>query len=90
MQLLWDQRKEKINFRKHGVLFTEAATALKDTLSVTGYDPDHSESEYRFITFGVSSQGRLLIVSHTEEETIIRIISCRVAEKHERKIYEEA
>ena len=90
MQILWDHRKEKINLQKHSVLFTEAATALKDTLSVTGYDPDHSESEDRFITFGVSSKGRLLIVSHTEEEAIIRIISCRVAEKHERYIYEEA
>ena len=90
MQILWDRQKEKINLQKHGVLFTEAATALKDTLSVTGYDPDHSESEDRFITFGVSSKDRLLIVSHTEEETIIRIISCRVAEKHERHIYEEA
>ena len=80
---------ENINLQKHGVPFTEAATALKDPLSVTGYDPDHSEAEDRFITFGVSNKGRLLIVSHTEEEHLIRIISSRVAEKHERCIYEE-
>jgi len=89
MRILWDNRKEKTNVHKHGIPFTEAATALRDNLSVTGYDPDHSESEDRFITFGVSNRRRLLVVSHTEEEHVIRIISCRVAEKHERQIYEE-
>jgi len=60
-----------------------------DTLSATGSDPDHSVGEHRFVTFGVSEQGRLLTVSHTEEGDMIRIISARLATRQERKIYEE-
>lgn len=60
-----------------------------DPLAVTGADPDHSEAEERAITFGMSSQGRLLIVAHTERGDAIRIISARIATQHERHIYEE-
>lgn len=69
--------------------FDEASTALRDTLSVTGYDPDHSIDEDRFVTIGVSTEGRLLVVSHTEEGNVIHIISSRLATGGERKIYEE-
>jgi uncharacterized protein len=64
-------------------------TALRDDLALTGRDPDHSTGEARYITFGVSSQGRLLVVSHTERGGSVRIISARTATKSERKIYEE-
>jgi len=43
---------------KHSVSFEEAATAFRDTLSVTGADPDHSFDEERFITFGVSARAQ--------------------------------
>lgn len=89
MKFVWDQNKARTNLRKHGVSFEEAATALHDSLSVTGYDPEHSVDEDRFITFGKSSRNRLLAISHTEEQDIIRIISCRLATASERKIYEE-
>ncbi len=89
MRILWDEAKAETNLRKHGVSFAEAATSLRDSLSVTGYDPDHSVAEDRFVTFGVSYKGRLLVVSHTEEGNVIRIISSRLAEKQERQIYEE-
>jgi uncharacterized protein len=45
--------------------------------------------EHRFITFGVSTLGRLLAVSHTDEGDVIRIISARLATRQEREIYEE-
>ena len=60
-----------------------------DILSASGYDPDHSIDEDRFVTFGISRAGPLLVVSHTEEGEIVRIISARSATKRERKIYEE-
>jgi len=88
MKFIWDKNKASTNLRKHGVSFEEATTALHDSLSVTGYDPDHSISEDRFITFGISNKDRLLTVSHTEENEIIRIISCRLATAQEKKIYE--
>jgi hypothetical protein len=58
-------------------------------MEATGADPDHSIIEDRYITFGVSDRGRLLVVAHTEEDEMIRIISARLASKGERKIYEE-
>jgi hypothetical protein len=90
MRIEWDPDKARRNLRKHRVSFEEAATALGDSMSVTGADPDHSFGEYRYITFGISGRGRLLVVSHTEERDTIRIISARVASKGERKIYEES
>ncbi len=58
-------------------------------MAATGADPDHSITEDRYITFGISNPGRLLVVAHTENEETIRIISARLASKGERKIYEE-
>ncbi|TAJ95175.1 MAG: BrnT family toxin [Gammaproteobacteria bacterium] len=89
MEFAWDTRKAVANFKKHKVSFEEAATALKDTLSITGIDPDHSIGKFRWLTFGVSDQGRLLAVAHTEEGELIRIISARTATKVERVLYEE-
>jgi uncharacterized DUF497 family protein len=89
MQFEWDPKKAAINLRRHKVSFEEAATALEDELSLTGDDPDHSSEEARLITFGVSSAGRLLVVSHTERGERIRIISARLATRAERNLYEE-
>ncbi len=89
MKIEWDPNKARVNLKKHGVSFEEAATSLCDTMSVTGADPDHSFVEFRWVTFGISGRGRLLVVSHTERGETIRIISARVASKGERKIYEE-
>jgi uncharacterized DUF497 family protein len=89
MQFEWDPNKAARNLRAHKVSFEEASTALEDELSLTGDDPDHSVAEVRQITFGVSSTGRLLVVSHTERGERIRIISARLATRTERKFYEE-
>ncbi|MDQ1256586.1 MAG: uncharacterized protein QG656_1184 [Candidatus Hydrogenedentes bacterium] len=89
MKFEWDPRKARLNALKHNVTFEEASTALRDPMAATGDDPDHSLREDRFITFGVSEQGRLLVVAHTEEAETIRVISARIANKKERKIYEE-
>jgi uncharacterized DUF497 family protein len=86
----WDTRKAAANLRKHGVSFHEAASAFLDPLSATGNDPDHSLEESRFVTFGVSSAGRLLVVAHVEQDEVIRIISAREATRGERHIYEES
>jgi hypothetical protein len=85
----WNARKARENLRKHGVSFEEASSVFFDPLSVTGDDPDHSVSERRLVTFGVSSSGRLRAVAHTEKEDVIRIISARQTTRAERKLYEE-
>jgi uncharacterized protein len=89
MRFEWEPKKADANLRKHAVSFEEATTALRDDLAVTGRDPDHSLNEERYVTFGVSAQGRLLVVAHTERRGVIRIISARPATRSERKIYEE-
>jgi len=89
MKIEWDLKKGKLNLRKHRVSFEEAATALSDPMAATGADPDHSITEDRYVTFGVSERGRLLVVAHTDEEETIRIISARIASKGERELYEE-
>lgn len=89
MRFEWDPRKAAANLRKHRVSFEEATTALRDDLALTGRDPDHSTGEARYVTFGVSARGRLLVVAHTEHGGVLRIISARTATRSERKIYEE-
>lgn len=89
MDFEWNPRKAEINLRKHGVLFTEAATIFGDELAITVPDPDHSDDEDRFITIGWSNRRRLLMVSHTDRNDRIRIISARELTPSERKDYEE-
>lgn len=89
MQIVWEARKAAANKKKHGVSFQEAATVFADPLSLTGADPDHSVGEHRWITYGESARGRLLVVAHTDEGDIIRVISARVATRHEQRLYEE-
>jgi uncharacterized DUF497 family protein len=84
----WDPEKAAQNKRKHGVSFSEASTAFADPLSLTIFDPDHSEAEDRFILLGQATSGRLLVICHTGRSGTIRIISARLADRRERAQYE--
>jgi uncharacterized DUF497 family protein len=86
----WDEEKNILNQKSHGVSFEEAATILDDPLELTIPDPDHSISERRFLSLGYSTNKRLLVVSYAERAERIRIISARKPTKTERKFYEEA
>ncbi len=88
----WDPNKANLNQEKHGVSFEEAVTIFKDSRAISIFDPDHSESEDRWITSGLSQNGRLLVTCHTfrdegENIAVIRIISSRKATQSERKQY---
>jgi uncharacterized DUF497 family protein len=89
MEFEWDPGKEGRNLAKHGVSFHEAATVFGDPLAITFSDPDHSDDEDRFLTFGLSIEGHLLVVSHTDREERVRIISARKSTRKERRLYEE-
>jgi len=86
----WDANKAESNLAKHAVSFEEAATVFGDSVSITIPDLAHSQTEARFVVLGKSHQGRLLVVVHAERGDNIRIISARLASRHERKQYEEA
>ncbi|MDM9379113.1 BrnT family toxin [Chlorogloeopsis sp. ULAP01] len=88
MEFEWNPDKADRNLKKHGVSFKEAATVFGDTLSLTFPDPDHSIGENRYVTIGLSRYGRLLVVSHTDRDERIRIISTREATRQERRFYE--
>ncbi|MGO8673703.1 MAG: BrnT family toxin [Capsulimonadaceae bacterium] len=89
MEFEWDNTKANSNWKKHRVDFHEAATIFGDPLAITFIDPDHSFDEDRFITIGVSRRSRLLIVSHTDRQEHVRIVSARITTRPERKLYEE-
>ncbi len=89
MNFEWNPRKAEINLRKHGVPFAEAGTVFGDDLAITVPDPDHSDDEERYITIGWSNRHRLLMVSHTDRDDKIRIISARPLTQTEQKNYEE-
>jgi uncharacterized DUF497 family protein len=88
MDFEWDPTKAERNLAKHGVSFEEASTAFGDPLSVTIGDPQHSVGEHRFVLFGLSASGRLLAISHVDRDGTIRILSARLATRHERRQYE--
>ena len=85
----WDDRKDEANLRKHGIEFQEAVSAFYDEYAQVFYDPDHSESEDRFILLGLSLNLRTLVVCHCyrENERVIRIISARNADSAEERDY---
>jgi uncharacterized DUF497 family protein len=85
----WDTAKARENDQKHGVTFREARTAFGDEHSITVDDPSHSLEDARFLLLGMSQLGRLLVVSLTERNDRIRIISARLATRRERHKYEE-
>jgi len=87
----FDPRKAAANLRKHRVSFDEAITVFEgDPSAYTDFDPDHSESDARFFTIGISISGKLLFISHNEAGGLIRIISARYATRAERKLYEDS
>ena len=85
----WDNKKDKTNKRKHGVSFEEARTAFYDENAIQYFDPDHSDKEGRFILLGISFKLKVLVVCHCfrENESVIRIISARKADKDEEYEY---
>lgn len=93
LNITWDDRKAQSNLTKHGVTFAQASTVMLDPLAITVFDATHSEHEERWFTIGLSSDRRLLAVSHTytveSANTIsIRVISAREATRRERQQYE--
>ena len=92
----WDERKNRINLRKHGVAFEDAALAFDDPFRVSRLDRV-VDGEERWQTFGRIGPVLLLMVAHTVYEElddgslveIIRIISARQATNRERREYED-
>jgi len=91
IRIEWDPRKAAENRRKHGVSFSEAESVFADENALLMDDPFHSDGEDRFLLLGLSSGLRILVVVHCyrEEDAVIRLISARRANAHERRQYDE-
>lgn len=86
MNIEYDLAKAESNFRKHGVSFNEAATAILDENALVMEDVD-SKDENRWILVGLSSEAQLLTVIYTVRDEFVRIISARKSTKTEAKYY---
>ena len=86
MSIEYDPSKARANLKKHGISFAHAEQALRDPMALTIEDPD-SRGEQRFISLGMDSLGRVLLVVHTKREERSRLISARKASRGEAERY---
>ena len=91
MEFEWDEAKNQINKKKHGISFEEVEAVFSDVSAILFDDPDHSETEDRFLIIGMSDKKGVCIVSHCYrgKDEKIRIISARKATKTECNVYRE-
>ena len=85
MRFVWDEKKQLSNIRKHGIDFADVP-AIFELDTVTVIDDRFEYGEIRYQTLGLLT-ARVIMVVHTESETIIRIISARKANKYEEETY---
>ena len=85
MRFEWDENKRLINIRKHGIDFADVP-AIFELDTVTVLDDRFEYDEARYQTLGLLKT-RIIMVVHTESETVIRIISARKANKYEKETY---
>ena len=87
MKYQWDKNKAASNLQKHGIEFADAISVFSDELAIT--IPENRFDEERFVTIGMDVFGRILVIVFTWRSEEIRLISARLAERRERKQYEE-
>ena len=87
MKYQWDKTKATSNLKKHGIEFADAVSVFSDELAIT--IPENRFDEERFVTIGMDAFGRILVIVFTWRSEDIRLISARLAERRERKQYEE-
>ena len=83
----WDPAKARANLPKHGVRFADAVAALEDARAISVRDGDADEE--RWVTIGMDSLARILVVVYTWRDERVRLISARPATRREAQQYEE-
>nr|AGS51891.1 hypothetical protein [uncultured bacterium contig00002] len=85
MKFAWLPEKERDNIAKHGITFSDAIEVFRDPFRMERHDDDSSNEEDRWQTMGYFNN--VLFVVYTERQDVTWIISARVAEPFERRIY---
>jgi uncharacterized protein len=85
----WDEDKNKINRKTHGIFFEEILEVFDDPAFLTGFDYEHSDTEDRYYGVGNLNGIVLILVFFTEREQRIRLISARQADKELKEVYDD-
>ena len=87
----WDENKNEINKRKHGLSFETAQEVFYDDAAIIFDDLEHSIGEERFLIIGMTKSSKICIVSHCyrDSDNVIRLISAKEATKNEKRTYQE-
>ena len=82
----WDEEKEELNFRKHGIHFKTAVKVFLDPRKLIREDEEHPE-EIRYNIIG--KVGKILfVVCAFKNGNVVRMISARLAAVPEKERYE--
>lgn len=88
MKFAWDENKNQLNIRKHGVDFRHAVYVFSDPFALSMPDDEHSENEERWLLLGKNLSEQILLVVHSfRHDDVIRIISARKATSNEKTAY---
>jgi len=88
MEITWDILKAKSNRLKHRIFFSEVEPVFYDHNAIS-FEDTNAKGEARYIVVGLDSLGRLVVVTYTYRDAVIRLISARKASKTERIAYEK-
>jgi uncharacterized DUF497 family protein len=87
VKFIWDENKNHINLKKHGIDFNDAVRAWYDPDRLDFFDAEHSSDEIRWIFLGAVAGVVLFVIETEPDKETVRIISARRALKHEQEVY---
>ena len=88
VRVVWEESKNRINRKKHGVSFEEASDLFdRGDGYLEIFDDAHSDEEDRFIAIGPIERGLVLVVYTERDDEMVRLISARWATKREAELY---
>ncbi len=85
----WDEGNIDKSYEKHGITPNEAEEVFLDKNILFLEDVEHSQWEERKIAIGKVTKGSILFIVFTVRKHKIRIISARLANRKERRRYNE-
>jgi uncharacterized DUF497 family protein len=85
----WDEGNRDKNRLKHRVSAGECEEIFFNQPLIILDDEAHSHDEARYAAYGVTNEGRRLMVYFTVRETKYRVISARDMHRKERQFYED-
>lgn len=85
----WDKGNLDKSYQKHGITPNQSEEIFLDPKLKIVKDLKHSQKEKRFVAIGKTTSKKILFAIFTIRSQKIRIISARIANQKERKIYEK-